>query len=105
MVALLGTIQYSGATHTSATSLPLPLTSLCPGTTRLMCTYIGIYRRSRVVRFVGGSYIVIVWHFYVPVPYGGSSSVLGCCYLYYWFAGFMRVEYNSRRTRGAGLYR
>ena len=30
MVALLGTTQYPGATHTSATSLPLPLNSLCP---------------------------------------------------------------------------
>ena len=54
VVALLGTIQYSGATHTSATSLPL--TSLCSWD--YPPVYIGIYRRSPVVRFVGGSYIV-----------------------------------------------
>ena len=56
VVALLGTIQYSGATHTSATSLPL--TSSCSWD--YPPVYIGIYRRSPVVRFVGGSYIVIV---------------------------------------------
>jgi len=78
VVALLGTIQYSGATCTSATSLPLPLTSLCPWDYPLVyiiahrrhLSYI-LYNRSPVVRFVVGSHIL--WHFSVPVAYGGSG--------------------------------
>ena len=59
--------------------------------------YIGIYRRSPVVRFVGGSYIVYVVFFCsssLSVPYGGSGSVsvLDCFYLFSWFAGFPRYN-------------
>ena len=62
VVALLGTIDYTvlGATHTSATSLPL--TSLCSWD--YPPVYIGIYRRSPVVRFVGGSYIVVCENYF-----------------------------------------
>ena len=54
--------------------------------------YIGIYRRSPVVRFVGGSYIKCMWYFScssslsVPYAYGGSDSVLDRFYLFSWFA-------------------
>ena len=66
MVALLGTDHYTAnskhtdATQTSTTSLPLPLTIFCPWA--YPPVYIGIYRRSPVVRFVGGgSYIVYIY--------------------------------------------
>ena len=88
---------YSDATYTSTTSLPLSLTILCPWD--YPPVYIGIYRRSPVVRFVGGSYILCMWYFScsssLSVPYGGSNSVLGRFYLFSWFAGFTRFSLMS----------
>ena len=102
-VALLGTIEYSGTTHTSTTSLPLPLTSLCPWD--YPPVYTGIYRRSPVVRFVcGGVTYSYCGIFSVTVPYGGFGSVLGCYYLFSWFAGFMRFSLmSSSSILGANL--